>query len=118
MNGKIELKIEQENGVTVIIIHTPRVMVDMGESLENEVVHEMLKSANPKILLDFSDVQFISSAILGKLIKLNARVAVERNGQFKICKLSDRIAEVFRITGLEKLFQIYKTKAEALADFK
>ena len=118
MNGNVELKMEQEDGVIVIVVNTPRVMVDMGETFESEILREAGQVANPKVLLDFSGVQFISSAILGKLIKVNARITIERKGQFKICSLAERIAEVFRITGLEKLFQIYKTRAEALADFK
>jgi anti-sigma B factor antagonist len=114
---EVELKVTQDADVTIIEILTRRIPVDAGESFEQNVVRTVNGLADPKVLLDFRDVDFISSAILGKLIKLNGRVN-DRAGQLKISGLSPRIAEVFRITGLDKLFDIYDDRDKAIKAFK
>jgi anti-sigma B factor antagonist len=115
-NG-VELNVDQDADVTIISILTSRVPVDMSESFEEGVVTTVDGLAQPKVLIDFSGVAFISSAVLGKLIKLNGRVN-DRGGQFKISSLSDRIADVFKITGLDKLFNIYDTRDDGIRAFE
>ena len=71
---------------------------------------------NPKLLLDFSNVEHLSSAALGVLIKLNRQVA-DAGGRLKLSDISPPIFEVFRITRLNKLFDIHETTGRALEDF-
>jgi len=71
---------------------------------------------NPKILLDFSSVDHLSSAALGMLLNANKRVK-ERNGQLRLTNIKPQIYEVFVITKLNKLFRILNTRAEGLASF-
>src|SRR5580765_4746509 len=52
-----------------------------------------------KILLNFSNVEFLSSAALGKLITLNRKVQAVR-GKLVLCGISKEIKEVFEITKL------------------
>src|SRR3569833_332574 len=51
---------------------------------------------NPKILLDFSNVDHLSSAALGMLINANNRVK-QKNGQLRLSNIKDQILEVFKI---------------------
>jgi len=113
----VQLRVEQEADVTIIAVLTPRIPVDISESFEEGVVKTVESLATPKVLIDFEGVEFISSAILGKLIKLNGRMA-DRQGQLRLSSLSPRIAEVFRITGLDKLFKIHKTREKAVQAFE
>jgi anti-sigma B factor antagonist len=55
--------------------------------------------------LDLGDVQYLLSAALGKLIKLNKKV-VGRGGKLRIENLRSDILDVFRITRLDKVFDI------------
>lgn len=71
---------------------------------------------NPKLLLDFSAVDHLSSAALGMLINANKRVK-EKNGQLRLTNIKPQIYEVFVITKLNKLFRILPTRAEGLASF-
>jgi anti-sigma B factor antagonist len=115
-NG-VDLRVEQDADVTIISILASRVPVEMSDSFEERVVQAVERLEQPKVLIDFADVSFISSAVLGKLIKLNGRVQ-DRGGQFRISALGDRIAEVFHITGLDRLFQIYDTRDDAIRAFE
>jgi len=111
----IELDIEHIGDITIVAIRSQRVPVDMSDSFEEQVMRNIGGLEAPKVVIDFDGVEFISSAILGKLIKLSGRVVTDRRGHLKLCSLDERIAEVFKITGLEKLFSIHETRNEAVA---
>jgi anti-sigma B factor antagonist len=85
---------------------------EIGDGL-NALVDER---AHPKMLLDFTTVDHLSSAALGMLINVNKRVK-ERNGQLRLANIKPQIFEVFVITKLNKLFRIMGTRPEALASF-
>jgi anti-sigma B factor antagonist len=70
----------------------------------------------PKLLLDFANVDHLSSAALGMLINANNRIK-QRNGQLRLANIKPQIFEVFVITKLNKLFRILPTRADALASF-
>ena len=71
---------------------------------------------NPKLCLDFSNVDHLSSAALGMLINANNRIK-QRNGQLRLASIKPQIREVFTITKLDKLFRILPDRAEAVQSF-
>lgn len=75
------------------------------------------QSNNPKLLLDFSNVEHLSSAALGMLININNRIRAKA-GQLRLANIDPQIYEVFTITKLHKLFQIYDEAQEAADSFK
>ena len=68
------------------------------------------------ILLNFTGVEFLSSAALGKLITLDRKVKAHK-GRLKLCEIRPEILEVFQITKLNKVFDIRAEEAEAIAAF-
>src|SRR3954464_319263 len=74
------------------------------------------ESDGPKLLLDFSNVDHLSSAALGMLINANNRIK-QKNGQLRLANIKPQIYEVFVITKLNKLFRILPDRAEALKSF-
>jgi anti-anti-sigma factor len=77
---------------------------------------ELEASANRKLLLDFQGVEYMSSAMLGKLIQLHKRCKADKI-KLKLCSISSNPLDVFKITRLDKLFEIHKDVATALATF-
>ena len=69
-----------------------------------------------KVLLDFSNVEYLSSAALGKLIVMDKKVKAAQ-GQLKMCSVRPDILEVFKITRLDKLFSIFDSREQALEGF-
>lgn len=69
-----------------------------------------------KLLLNFSTVEFLSSAALGKLITLDKKVKAH-GGKLKLSNIRPEIYEVFAITKLNKLFDIKDDEADALVAF-
>jgi anti-sigma B factor antagonist len=87
-------------------------IAEIGATL-NALIDE---NENPRLLLDFANVDHLSSAALGMLINVNNRVK-QRNGQLRLANIKPQIFEVFVITKLNKLFKIQTTRADALASF-
>ena len=69
-----------------------------------------------KMVLNFSAVDFLSSAALGKLITLDKKMKA-KSGTLKLCNIRAEIYEVFAITRLNRLFDIKDEEADALAAF-
>jgi anti-sigma B factor antagonist len=68
------------------------------------------------IVLNFTDVEFLSSAALGKLITLDRKVKAVK-GRLKMSNIRPEILEVFQITKLNKVFDIRKDEPEAISAF-
>jgi anti-anti-sigma factor len=69
-----------------------------------------------KVLLSFAGVDFVSSSMFGKLITFDKKI----QSAGKVLKISDvkrEIYEVFQITKLNRLFELYDEESSALAAF-
>ncbi|MFO0918228.1 MAG: STAS domain-containing protein [Planctomycetaceae bacterium] len=69
-----------------------------------------------KIILDFTNVEYLSSAALGKLITMDKKVKAAK-GKLRLCSIRPEIYEVFEITRLNKIFDIRNTQEEAMEGF-
>ena len=69
-----------------------------------------------KLLLNFENVEYMSSAALGKLITLHKKLTGVK-GKLALCGISPQIFEVFAITKLDKIFKIHKDYQTALTSF-
>jgi anti-sigma B factor antagonist len=72
------------------------------------------RSGRRKLLLNFDNVEYMSSAVLAKLITLYRKL-LERDGRLVLCGIDALIMEVFELTKLDKLFTICASQEEALA---
>lgn len=75
-----------------------------------------LVEQNPKILLNFSNVEYLSSAALGKLIALNKKVKAA-DGRLILCGIDPNIYEVFELTRLDQILKIEQNEQDALQKF-
>lgn len=88
----------------------PEAIQELGDELFTLVD----KDNRPKIVLNFANVEFLSSAALGKLITFEKKA--KRNGsKLILSNIAPEIYQVFTITNLDKLFTIKDNEADALA---
>jgi len=74
---------------------------------------EIIDSGKPSVVLDLSGLQFIDSTGLGALVAaLNH--ANTTGAKFRLVCNADRLLKVFRITGLDEVFEIHPTVEQAL----
>ena len=117
MPGLRRLEINEVGEVTVVHFRDQKIIEDLGiQELGQELFHLVEGEDRKKLVLNFSSVDFLSSAALGKLITLDKKVKT-RGGTLRLCNIRPEIYEVFAITRLNRLFDIREDEADALAAF-
>ena len=74
------------------------------------------KEREVHLLLDFSQVNYLSSAVLTELLRIK-EAAETGGGALRLCGLNDDIRKVFTITNLDKVFVLYGATDDGLAKF-
>jgi anti-sigma B factor antagonist len=66
-----------------------------------------------KLVLDFSNVDFLTSAMLGKLVSINRKIK-EKGGTLRLCGVCPNIRLIFKYTALDTIFDIRDTQSDAV----
>lgn len=69
-----------------------------------------------KLIIDFTKVKAMSSSAMSILIELRKRIQAIKGG-LVLCGLRPELQQLFKITGMNKLFGIYTTEQDALDSF-
>jgi anti-anti-sigma factor len=80
-------------------------------------VGELITGTNPKILIDFTDIDFVTSAGLRALLLLMKKARAS-GSVFALCGVSEQVREVLDVSGFAAMFSIHSGRAEALAALK
>jgi anti-sigma B factor antagonist len=111
------LEVEDVGDVTVVNFTDRKILDEQNIQLIGEQLFSLVdESGRKKILLNFGNVEYLSSAALGKLITLNKKLQAA-GGKLILCNIDPQIYEVFEITKLNKLFNIHKEEQAALQAF-
>jgi anti-sigma B factor antagonist len=89
--------------VTIRVADISGRIADISESSIAELGLEQLQGKT--VFLDFQSVDFLSSRSLGTLIKFYKRCKGLRI-PLKLCNLRKEIMEIFKITNLDRIFEI------------
>ena len=84
--------------------------------LQEDLLKLLGKTEERKVVIDFTPVQFMSSSMLGKLVSVNKK-CTEYKVKLKLCGITPEIQEVFKITKLNKVFDIQPDEAAARKSF-
>lgn len=110
MNLRVETRNPSE-GIAVIAL-AGEVDVYTSPRVKQEIVN-LLNSDTTRMVVDLTGVEYLDSTGLGVLIG-GLKRARERDGDLKLICDNVRILRIFEITGLTKIFDIYRSEAEAL----
>jgi anti-sigma B factor antagonist len=111
------LEVEDIGDVTVVNFTDRKILDEQNIQVIGEQLFSLVDEAGRrKILLNFGNVEYLSSAALGKLITLNKKLQAA-GGRLVLCNIDPQIYEVFEITKLNKLFNIHKEEQAALQAF-
>lgn len=70
-----------------------------------EKVNDLISKGQNSFLLDFSNCTFVDSTGLGVLVGIYKKCK-ELNGTFKLRSINPQVMKVFKLTRLDKVFQI------------
>ncbi len=98
-----------------VSIVAPKGTIDINSrAVLKEALDGLIDTGRTAILVDLSDVDFMTSTGLGVLLGVAKRVE-EVDGQFALCSLSDDIQNIFETVGFTQFFEIHQNAKEALA---
>jgi anti-sigma B factor antagonist len=110
-------RVKVSDGVAIVTfntsyLQTEETIKDVGEELFNLVE----KKKYDRILISFQGVRFVSSSMLGQIVKLQ-KLMVKSKGRLKICGVSPDLKDVLRASQLDRLLQVHDDETAALAKF-
>jgi anti-sigma B factor antagonist len=112
------LEVEESGDVTIVQFIDRKILDEQNIQKIGEDLFSLVEElGRRKILLNFGNVEYLSSAALGKFITLNKKVQAA-HGKLILCNIDPNIYEVFEITKLNKLFNIQKKEQDALQAFQ
>ena len=118
MSSHKRIDVSKVGDVTVVRFVDKKILDEAGiQELGAELFFLIEHDNRRSILLNFENVDFLSSAALGKLITLDRKVKAAQ-GRLKMSNIRPELLEVFQITKLNKVFDIRAEEAEAVSAFQ
>lgn len=107
-SAKSRISVEYAENATIVTFTDEKILEEKDiQTLHKSLMSVIEQGERINLILDFCDVQFLSSSVLGLLIRVSKKI-YEQAGQLRLCNISPKIYEIFKITRLTKIFDIYK----------
>ena len=111
------LRITEQDGVTRIEFLDRNILDEASiQRIGEEITDIIDNSSDPKLLINFSQVDHMSSAALGTLITIHHKIR-NRSGELRLANIDPQIQEVFSITKLDRIFTIHEDGDDAMKAF-
>ncbi|MDP8260830.1 MAG: STAS domain-containing protein [Candidatus Kappaea frigidicola] len=105
-------RVEKDQDLIVLTLMLDNVLMDENEELK-DTFSGFIDEGAKRIVLDFSETAFISSIVLASMVFMLKR-AKEAGGNLVLSGVKDKVAEVLKITNLDKVFEIFNDNKEAV----
>jgi anti-sigma B factor antagonist len=118
MPAPVRIQVNDANGIKIVRFNDPLLFDERTvREVSEQIAISLPSDGTPiRLVLDFSEVNLISSSMLSKLILIQRRIDATR-GKLRLCELSPVLQQVFRTSNLDRLFAIdrdQRTSLEAL----
>jgi anti-sigma B factor antagonist len=102
-------------GVTIVDLYG-RIVLGEGSAGVRDLVRNLIKEGNKKILLNLRDVDYIDSSGLGELVSAFTSMR-SQGGELKLLNLTKRVRALLQITKLLTVFDIADDEATSVKSF-
>jgi anti-sigma B factor antagonist len=108
----------KQRQVGSIAILTPKGYLVGGEETDEleKAIRELADQGNKHLVVNLGETQHVNSTALGVLITGHTTYA-RRGGHMKLCSVDKRIQNIFVITKLSLVFDVYESEELAIASF-
>ena len=107
-----DVKTEKVDESTYVIALAGEVDLYTAPEFKQQLLDVIAKGGR-NVVVDFSDTTFIDSTTLGVLVGGVKRLR-QNGGQLALVSTDRNITKIFEITGLDRVFAIHNTRAEAV----
>ncbi len=101
-----------QNWSETILLVNLAVEPQLGEELSTVV--DMVRRKGRDVVVDFSDVDILTSSSIAKLLKLR-KVLVDTDHRLVFCGVGSKTRNIFTVTGLDAVFEFVDDQFLALA---
>ena len=105
-----------QSGSVTILTLSGRLDLTAGGELKDKIKQEF-DAGNVRVHLNMGGVDFINSSGLGSLVSIMKETRV-RHGRLTLSNLAAYVREIFEVTQLAHIFEIYETDEEAIASYE
>jgi len=119
MPAPVRIQVNDANGIKIVRFND-RLLFDERtvREVSEQIAISLPSDGTPiRLVLDFSEVNLISSSMLSKLILIQRRIDATR-GKLRLCELSPILQQVFRTSNLDRLFAIERDQRTSLEALK
>lgn len=110
------MDINQKPIGSIIILSLNGRLDTMNYALLEKEVNSLIKNNQKDIILDCQSLDYVSSSGLRVLMMALNQVKAT-GGKFSICNLQPSIIKIFKISGFDRLFDIFPGRDEAVASY-
>jgi anti-sigma B factor antagonist len=111
----MEITLREDGQVTILNL-TGRLDLATGSALKQQV-KKLFEKEKTTLHLNLQDVEFINSSGLGALVSIMKEIRL-RKGRLTLSNLATYVQEIFEITQLSHIFEIFATEEEALNSYQ
>ncbi len=111
----MKIEVTKENDIAIVAVEG-EIDVETSPQLR-ERFDELLAQGEHNFVIDLGGVDFIDSSGLAAFVRLFKRVRVGE-GDVKLCCIRPEILKIFELTRLNRVFDIFDTRAEAVKSYR
>ncbi len=116
ISGGVGMQIFVSTVDDVIVVHLQGKLDHLTSPITQEKLTELIDQGGRKIVVNFKNLDYISSAGLRVLLS-TVKQLKNFGGEIRICSLNEIVEEVFDISGFATILKIFTSEAEALDGF-
>jgi len=103
--------IDLKGDIAVLRVTASRLDAAIAPELKN-VVSGIIQDGTSRIMLDLEEVKFMDSSGLGAIV--SSFKLTGQKGEFVLCNMNETVTEIFTLTHMDSLFEIYPDADEGI----
>ncbi|MDY6967795.1 MAG: STAS domain-containing protein [Spirochaetota bacterium] len=103
-------------GDIIIVYLNGRLDIHLSVDVENRLQSIIKEEPEYHILIDLSDVEYMSSSGIRLLVSI-LRTVESNDRKLKLSNMNESVKKIFEIVELTSMFDIYNSEEEALKSF-
>ena len=107
------MQVQDKKIGNILVVKPSEKRIDASVATDfKEKMIDRINAGNKRIILNLAGIDFIDSSGLGAIV--SSLKAIGNEGDLAICEVNDTVMTLFRLTRINRIFQIFSTEEEAL----
>lgn len=111
----MELELQESGDVRIVRVKQEKLTYPVLASFFSQV-RQLVEEGARKVVIDMEGVSYLDSASIGCLMDIY-RLLQDKKGALKLSGLQPRVETMLSMTGVHKIIDVHRARADALAAF-